>query len=202
MSPEETLTSELSLLNDLIVQDILIAKAATMKLEVPANDLDTAFNNAKKNISDDAFQQELSRRKLTAADMREGVRRELLAQKVIAQEVGSKIAVTDQEVTDFFNANRAQFNVAEEAYHIAQIVVTPVARPASRERHRRRCRDAGGGGGKDADADGAPEGRRVVPRPCRRLFRRPGVGAARRRPGLRPDLAAPAGARRRCATPC
>jgi peptidyl-prolyl cis-trans isomerase SurA len=58
--------------------------------------------------------------------MREGVRRELLAQKVIAQEVGSKIAVTDQEVTDFFNANRAQFNVAEEAYHIAQIVVTPV----------------------------------------------------------------------------
>jgi peptidyl-prolyl cis-trans isomerase SurA len=126
LSPEETLTSELSLLNDLIVQDILIAKAATLKLEVPANDLDTAFNNAKKNIPDDAFQQELSRRKLTAADMREGVRRELLAQKVIAQEVGSKIAVTDQEVTDFFNANRAQFNVAEEAYHIAQIVVTPV----------------------------------------------------------------------------
>jgi peptidyl-prolyl cis-trans isomerase SurA len=126
LSPEETLTSELSLLNDLIVQDILIAKAATLKLEVPASDLDTAFNNAKKNIPDDAFQQELSRRKLTAADMREGVRRELLAQKVIAQEVGSKIAVTDQEVTDFFNANRAQFNVAEEAYHIAQIVVTPV----------------------------------------------------------------------------
>ena len=58
--------------------------------------------------------------------MREGVRRELLAQKVIEQEVGSKIAVSDKDVTDFFNANRAQFNVAEEAYHIAQIVVTPV----------------------------------------------------------------------------
>jgi peptidyl-prolyl cis-trans isomerase SurA len=126
LSPEETLTSELSLLNDLIVQDILIAKATALKIEVAPGDLDTAFNNAKKNIPDDAFQQELSRRKLTAADMREGVRRELLAQKVIEQEVGSKIAVTDQEVTDFFNANRAQFNVAEEAYHIAQIVVTPV----------------------------------------------------------------------------
>ena len=36
--------------------------------------------------------------------------------------------MTEQEVTDFFNANRAQFNVAEEAYHLAQIVVTP-ARP-------------------------------------------------------------------------
>jgi peptidyl-prolyl cis-trans isomerase SurA len=58
--------------------------------------------------------------------MREGLRRELLTQKVIEQEVGSKISVTDKEITDFFTANRAQFNVAEESYHIAQIVVTPV----------------------------------------------------------------------------
>src|SRR5262249_19564402 len=35
----------------------------------------------------------------------------------------------DKEIADFFNANRAQFNVAEEAYHIAQIVVTPVREP-------------------------------------------------------------------------
>jgi peptidyl-prolyl cis-trans isomerase SurA len=58
--------------------------------------------------------------------MREGLRRELLSQKVIDQEVGSKIAVTEKDITDFFSANRAQFNVAEDSYHIAQIVVTPV----------------------------------------------------------------------------
>ena len=29
-------------------------------------------------------------------------------------------------MTDFFNANRSQFNVAEESYHTAKIVVTPV----------------------------------------------------------------------------
>jgi peptidyl-prolyl cis-trans isomerase SurA len=58
--------------------------------------------------------------------MREGLRREMLAQKIVEQEVGSKIAVTDQEVSGFFDANRADFNVAEEAYHIAQIVITPV----------------------------------------------------------------------------
>ena len=77
-------------------------------------------------MADEAFQQELTRRSLTPADMREGLRRELLTQKVIAQEVGSKVAVTDQEVTAAFNANRAQFNMAEESYHLAQIVVTPV----------------------------------------------------------------------------
>jgi len=126
LSDEETLTAKLSLLNDLILQDLLIAKAAALKIEVTPSDLDTAFNNAKKNITDEAFQQELARRKLTADDMREGVRRELVMQKVIEQEVGSKVVVSDQEITDFFNANRSQFNVAEEAYHLAQIVVTPV----------------------------------------------------------------------------
>jgi peptidyl-prolyl cis-trans isomerase SurA len=126
LSEEEALTAKLSLLNDLIVQHILLAKAPALKLDVPQNDLDTAYANAKKNVTDDAFQQELTRRGLTAADMREGLRRELLIEKVMQHEVGSKVAVTDREITEFFDANRAQFNVAEEAYHIAQIVITPV----------------------------------------------------------------------------
>lgn len=126
VSEEEMLTAKLSLLNDLITQQILLEKAKTLKLEVPQAELDTAYANARKNITDDAFKQELTRRGLTPEDMREGLRREILTQKVIEQEVGSKIAVTDQDVSGFFEANRALFNVAEEAYHLAQIVVTPI----------------------------------------------------------------------------
>jgi peptidyl-prolyl cis-trans isomerase SurA len=126
LSEEETLTAKLSLLNDLIVQRILLAKARALKLDVPQSEIDTAYANAKANMPDEAFQQELTKRGLTAADMREGLQRELLTAKVIEHEVGSKIAVTDREVNDYFAANRAQFNVAEEAYHIAQIVITPV----------------------------------------------------------------------------
>lgn len=126
LSDEEILAAKLNLLNDLITQDIVLAKARTLKLEIPQSELDTAYTNAKNNLADDAFQQELKRRNVTAEDMREGLRRELLTQKVIEQELGSKTAVTDQMVTDFFNANRAQFRVEEESYHIAQIVVTPV----------------------------------------------------------------------------
>ena len=125
-SDEEALTAKLGLLNDLIVENILLAKALELKVELPESELDTAYNEAKKNIPDDAFQKELALRNVTAADMREGLRRELLTQKVIEREVGSKITVTDQEVTDFFNANRQQFNLAEDAYHLGQIVVTPV----------------------------------------------------------------------------
>jgi peptidyl-prolyl cis-trans isomerase SurA len=126
---EEALTAKLSLLDDLILQDLLIAKARALKVDVPDSELDKQFAEAKKNISDEAFQQELTKRGVTAADMRDGLRRELVTQKLLAQEVTSKITVTAQEVSDFFLANRSQFNLQEESYHLAQIVVTPVRDP-------------------------------------------------------------------------
>jgi parvulin-like peptidyl-prolyl isomerase len=134
LSDEEALTAKLNVLNDLIVQDILLAKANELKVTVADADLDAAYNDAKKNISDEAFQQELTRRGLSAADMRDGLRREMLSQKVITQEVASKVTVSDKDVSDFFTANRSQFNLPEEAYHIAQIVVTPVRDPQQANR--------------------------------------------------------------------
>jgi peptidyl-prolyl cis-trans isomerase SurA len=122
---EDALAAKLSLLNEMIIQEILLAKARELKIDVPEADVDAAFAEAKKNIPDDAFQKELSQRNLTPADMREGLRRDLLLKKVIDQEVSSKVTVTDQEVTDFYTSHRAQFNVEEEGYRLAQIVVTP-----------------------------------------------------------------------------
>jgi len=134
LSDEEVLSAKLNLLNDLVLQQILLDKAAQLKLDVVAGEIDTAYADTKKNIPDDAFQQELTRRGVTPAELRENLKRELLARKVVEHEVGSKIAVTDQDVTAFFNANRAQFNVPEESYHIAQLVVTPVREPQQTNR--------------------------------------------------------------------
>jgi peptidyl-prolyl cis-trans isomerase SurA len=119
------MVAKLSVLNDLIVQDILLQKARDMKIEVADTELDTAYADARKDIPEDQFQQELTRRNLTAADMRDGLRREMLTQKVIEREVTSKINITDQDVTDFYKANIQQFNRPEESYRIAQIVITP-----------------------------------------------------------------------------
>jgi peptidyl-prolyl cis-trans isomerase SurA len=126
ISEEEAATAKLNLLDQLIAQDILLAKANELKIVLPESELDSAFADGKKNISAEDFDKELAARNLTAADMREALRRDLLAQKVIEREVTSKITVTDQDVTDFFQANKAQFNLTEDAFHLAQIVVTPV----------------------------------------------------------------------------
>jgi peptidyl-prolyl cis-trans isomerase SurA len=125
-SEEEAYTAKLNLLNELIVQDILLAKAKELKIELPESELDNAFNEAKKNIPPAAFEEELKKRNLSAADMREDLRRNLLAQKVVDKEVGEKATPTDADIKEFFEANKAQFNRNEDAVRIAQIVITPV----------------------------------------------------------------------------
>jgi parvulin-like peptidyl-prolyl isomerase len=125
LSPEEAMTAKLSILNEMIVQDILLAKARALEIDVPAAEIDTAYAERKKNLTDTAFEEELKKRSLSAADMRDSLRRELIVKKLLDQEVVAKVAVTDQEVNDFFNANRAQFTIAEESYRLAQIVITP-----------------------------------------------------------------------------
>ena len=74
-SEEEIYTAKLNLLSELIVQELLVAKAKELKVELPESELDNAFNEAKKNITPIAFEEELKRRNLTAADMREDLRR-------------------------------------------------------------------------------------------------------------------------------
>ena len=125
LSAEEAVAAKLSVLDDLILQDLLVAKAPALKIEVPAADLDTAFKTARGSLTDDQFKQELTRRSLTEADVRESLRRQLLSEKVLDHEVTKQVTIGDPDVTQFFEANRAQFNLAEEAYHIAQIVITP-----------------------------------------------------------------------------
>ncbi len=126
LAEDESFAAKLAVLDDLIVQDLLLARARQLKIEVPESELDTAYAEARKNIPEEAFKQELARRSLTAADMREALRRDMVVQKLVEREVTSRVSVTDQEISAFFEANKSQFNRTEDAYRIAQIVITPV----------------------------------------------------------------------------
>jgi peptidyl-prolyl cis-trans isomerase SurA len=123
---EEAFAAKLALLDDLITQDLFLAKARELKIDIPSSELDTAYAEARKNIPEEAFKQELARRSLTPADMREVLRRDMVVQKLLTREVSSRVSVTDQEISAFFGTNTSQFNRTEDAYRVAQIVITPV----------------------------------------------------------------------------
>jgi peptidyl-prolyl cis-trans isomerase SurA len=125
-SSEEELAAKLNLVDELITEEVLVRRARELKIEVTDAEVETAYGERKRNLTDEAFQKELKDRNLAVDDMKLALRRELLADRVIEREVNAKISVTDQEIRDFYERNKAQFNLAESQYRLAQIIITPV----------------------------------------------------------------------------
>jgi len=122
---EESLSKKLNVLDELIYNEILLEKAKKLNLEASDGEVEDKFTEMKSPYTEDEFQRRLSDQAMTVEDLKFQLRRQLSIQKLLNREVVAKITITDQDVTDFYNANKAQFNVAEPQYHIAQIVVTP-----------------------------------------------------------------------------
>jgi peptidyl-prolyl cis-trans isomerase SurA len=66
---------------------------------------------------------------MTVDDLKSQLRRDLTVSKLINKEITSHIAITDADVANYYNANKASFNLAEPQVHLAQILVTPFANP-------------------------------------------------------------------------
>ena len=48
---------------------------------------------------------------------------------MLNKEVTSKINVTDEDITNYYNQHKAEFNLIEPQYHLAQILVTTQPNP-------------------------------------------------------------------------
>jgi peptidyl-prolyl cis-trans isomerase SurA len=123
-SPEEALSLKLGILDELINSEILLERANKLNLTASDAEVDEKFTESKSPYTEEEFQKKLQESGMSVDDLRNEIRRDLSIQKLLNREVVAKISVSDQDVADYYSKNRAQFNVAEPQYHIAQIVVT------------------------------------------------------------------------------
>ena len=133
-SQEEALSLKLNVLDELINNEILLERAKKLNLEASDGEVEDKFTEMKSPFTEDEFQRQLKERGVSVDDLKRDLRRQLSIQKLLNREVVAKITITDQDVSDFYSANKAQFNVAEPQYRIAQIVVTPRKEPQIRNR--------------------------------------------------------------------
>jgi len=133
-SQEEALSLQLSILDELINSEILLERANKMNLVASDAEVEDKFTESKSPYTEEEFQKKLKDTGLTVDDLRSDIRRQLSIQKLLNREVVAKISITDQDISDFYNKNRSQFNVTEPQYHIAQIVITPRADPTVHNR--------------------------------------------------------------------
>jgi len=133
-SQEEELSLKLNIVDELINNEILLERAKKMGLEAGDGEVEDKFTEMKSPFTEDEFQRQLKERGVTVDDMKRDLRRQLTIQKLLNREVVAKVSLTDQDVRDFYDQNRAQFNVVETQYRVSQIVVTPRKEPQVRNR--------------------------------------------------------------------
>ncbi len=126
---EQATSLRLSILKELIDNEILMRRAEKLGLLATDEEVDSKLNEIKSPYTKEQFEARLKEKKITVDDFKRDLRRSLTVDKVLNKEITSKINVTDQDITNYYNAHKAEFNLIEPQYHLARILVTTSPNP-------------------------------------------------------------------------
>ena len=126
---EQGTSMRLSILHQLIDNEILMRRAERLALLVTDEEVDSKLNEIKSPYTKEQFDAQLKDKGITADEFKRELRRSLTVNKVLNKEITSKINVTNQDVTNYYNAHKSDFNLIEPRYHVARILVTTTPSP-------------------------------------------------------------------------
>src|SRR5438128_6794557 len=142
LGDEQATSLRLSILRELIENEILMHRAAKLGLLATDDEVDRKLNEIKSPYGTEEFTQKLQERKRSVDDFKRDIRRTLTADKVLHKEITSKIEVTSQDISAYYNQHRAEFNLIEARYHLAHILVTNSPDPQGRDNGNKARNDA------------------------------------------------------------
>jgi len=119
----------LSILKELIDNEILMQRAEKLGLLATDDEVNAKLAEIKAPFSQEEFDKRLKDKGLTLDDFKRDLRRSITVEKVLNKEVTSKINISDTDITAYYNQHKAEFNLIEPQYHLAQIVVTTQPNP-------------------------------------------------------------------------
>jgi peptidyl-prolyl cis-trans isomerase SurA len=108
----------------MIDDEILWQRAAKLNLAASDEDVNAKLTEMKAPYTQEEFDKQLKARNLSLDDLRRDLRRSLTKTKLLNKEIESKINITDAEISSYYAAHKAEFNLIEPQYHLAQIAVT------------------------------------------------------------------------------
>ncbi len=132
-SAEQADMIRLNVLRQLIDDEILQQRAAKLNLAASDEDVNAKLIEFKAPFTQEEFDKQLKQRNMTLDDLKLQIRRTLTTTKLINKEIESKINITDADISSYYAAHKAEFNVIEPQYHLAWIVVTgtPAQQPGN-----------------------------------------------------------------------
>ncbi len=105
---------KMDILNRLIDDRLILQEAKRSDIKIEDSRVRSRLSQIRKEYSSDAaFQSELMKQGVTQGDIEKRIREQFMTYAVIEQKIRSKIIVKPEEVTDFFQSNRKDFNTGE-----------------------------------------------------------------------------------------
>jgi peptidyl-prolyl cis-trans isomerase SurA len=123
---EQAVSLRLSILNELIETEILMQRADKLGLLANDEEVDRKLNEIKSPYTAEEFNKRLQDKKISLDDFKRDLRRSLTRDKVLNKEITSRINITDQDVAGYYHDHKAEFNLIENQYHLAKILVSGV----------------------------------------------------------------------------
>ncbi len=121
---DEEATLKLDILHQRIGEEMIRQQAEKLHLVATDAEVDAKIAQLKAPYTDEQFDAKLKSQGLTLADARREIWLNLTEEKVLNREIESKINITDDDVSNFYNLHKADFNLIEPEYHLARIIVT------------------------------------------------------------------------------
>ncbi len=124
LSHEQADLGRLKVVGDLIYNEIVEQRAAKMNLTATNEEVDAKLAEMKAPVSPEEFEAHMKAENLTLDDVKHDIRRSLTINKLLNKEINSKITVSDADIAAYYNQHKADYNLGEPQYRLAQIQVT------------------------------------------------------------------------------
>lgn len=125
-SQEQGDSLRLSVVHELIDEEIVEQRAAKMNLTATSEEVDAKLAEMKAPYTEEQFAEQMKASNRTLDDVKHDLRRSLTIDKLLNKEINSKVTVSDSDITSYYSQHKAEFDLIETQYHLAAIRVTNV----------------------------------------------------------------------------
>ena len=124
-SPDQAGMLRLTVLREVIDRHIMLHRAERLGLRAVDAEVEVRLDDYRAPYpTDEQFEKHLDERGLTREELRIEFQRTLTIEKLLAREIASKMSVSETEMREYYEDNKAGFHLPEQQIHLAQILVT------------------------------------------------------------------------------
>jgi peptidyl-prolyl cis-trans isomerase SurA len=122
-SPTEEQALRLGVLGQLIQFQLYLQKAEKLGIVATDDEVTEKVRQISAPYTTEEWQKKLKDQGLTEEDEKQAMRRNITIEKLFNKEIGSRVTISDSDIQNYYNLHKAEFNVIEPQYYMAEIFV-------------------------------------------------------------------------------